>query len=199
MTDRNEERRYHHGHLRAALLEAAEQTLRSQGLAALSLRDLAREVGVSHAAPRRHFPERQDLLDALAQIGYARLGDDILQAISEGGSDYTWRVQRAASSFALFAVTNPALLELMNVTKQRPGAIDVQQSSAAAFAPILHLIQEGQDTGVLRPGAPEELGLILYATMNGIAMLVNTGAIDKERLADLTAMAVAQFLKGAAP
>jgi len=69
MTDRP----YHHGHLRDALLAEAERTLREQGVEQLSLRDLARQAGVSHAAPRRHFADRQALLDALAGAGFARL------------------------------------------------------------------------------------------------------------------------------
>ena len=63
------ERPYHHGNLRSALLAAAERTVRERGVQELSLRELAREVGVSHGAPRRHFPDRQALLDALAESG----------------------------------------------------------------------------------------------------------------------------------
>ena len=67
-------RPYHHGSLRPALLEAAERALDRGGVQALSLRELAREIGVSHAAPRRHFAGKQALLDALAEDGYERLG-----------------------------------------------------------------------------------------------------------------------------
>ena len=67
------ERPYHHGNLRGALLDAAERTVRERGVQALSLRELAREIGVSHGAPRRHFPDRQALLDALAESGFERL------------------------------------------------------------------------------------------------------------------------------
>ena len=70
-------RPYHHGNLRTALLAAAQQTVRERGVAALSLRELAREVGVSHGAPRRHFPDRQALLDALAEDGFERLGGEL--------------------------------------------------------------------------------------------------------------------------
>ncbi|MGW3141017.1 TetR/AcrR family transcriptional regulator, partial [Streptomyces sp. NPDC001139] len=66
-------RRYHHGDLRAALLARAEQTLRERGPGDLSLRELARDLGVSHAAPSRHFKDKQTLLDALAQTGFERL------------------------------------------------------------------------------------------------------------------------------
>ena len=52
------ERPYHHGNLRTALLDAAERTMRDRGVQDLSLRELARDVGVSHGAPRRHFADR---------------------------------------------------------------------------------------------------------------------------------------------
>jgi AcrR family transcriptional regulator len=190
-------RRYHHGDLRAALLETAERSIRARGVAQLSLRDLAKEIGVSHAAPRRHFPERQDLLDALAQAGYARLGERIREAVDGHGLDFAARVHRAAFAFVLFATDNAALLEVMNATKHRPGSTAVVRSSEAAFAPIMALIQDGQADGELGAGEPEEIGLVLYATMNGIATLVNTGAVDARRLDELTRTAVEQFLKGA--
>jgi AcrR family transcriptional regulator len=66
---------YHHGELRAALLQAAGEMLEKQGLASLSLRELARGAGVSHNAPYRHFPDRDSLLAAIAAEGFQRLGD----------------------------------------------------------------------------------------------------------------------------
>src|SRR5262249_42865731 len=72
---------YHHGRLRAALLTEAERVLREDGIEALSLRELARRAGVSHAAPRRHFTDRQALLDALAEAGFTRLADEMHAAI----------------------------------------------------------------------------------------------------------------------
>ena len=65
---------YHHGNLRAALLERAEHKLSREGAHTLSLRELARDVGVSHGAPREHFRNKQALLDALAETGFQRLG-----------------------------------------------------------------------------------------------------------------------------
>ncbi|WAP58220.1 helix-turn-helix domain-containing protein [Streptomyces sp. S465] len=60
-------RPFHHGNLRAVLLDQAELVLRERGIDALSLRELAREAGVSHGAPRSHFIDRNALLDALAE------------------------------------------------------------------------------------------------------------------------------------
>src|ERR1700759_2357082 len=83
-----EARPYHHGNLRTALLAAAEDTLRERGVQALSLRELAREVGVSHAAPRRHFEARQALLDALAEAGFERLGSELRAAAGAAGDGF---------------------------------------------------------------------------------------------------------------
>ncbi|MDA0563387.1 TetR/AcrR family transcriptional regulator [Streptomonospora sp. S1-112] len=199
MPHQTEERRYHHGGLRAALLEAAERSVRDHGVAQLSLRDLAREVGVSHAAPRRHFADRQELLTALAEVGFARLGQDIRGALAETPDEFCARLRGAASAFAHFATGNPALLELMNSTKHHPEAPGVARASDEAFAPILALISEGQQRGLLREGDPQEAGLILFATVNGITTLVNTGLVPAGRLDHLIATAVDLFLRGSAP
>ena len=61
---------YHHGNLRQALLERAAQVIAESGVEALSLRALARDLGVSHAAPSRHFPDRRALLGELAKDGF---------------------------------------------------------------------------------------------------------------------------------
>src|SRR5258706_77678 len=66
---------YHHGDLPAALLRAAGRTLEKRGIGALSLRDTARQAGVSHNAPYRHFSDREALLAALAAEGFAMLGE----------------------------------------------------------------------------------------------------------------------------
>ena len=66
---------YHHGDLRAALLQTAGEVLEKEGLAALSLREVARRAGVSHNAPYRHFPDRDSLLAALAAEGFQQFGN----------------------------------------------------------------------------------------------------------------------------
>src|SRR3954471_16858488 len=106
-----ESRPYHHGDLRAALLAAAERPLRDRGAGALSLRELAREVGVSHAAPGRHFKDKQALLDALALAGYERL-PGALESADDPGLPLEPRLCGLAKTYVGFAVENAALLEL---------------------------------------------------------------------------------------
>src|ERR1700686_3355801 len=93
------DRPYHHGNLREALLQAAERTVRERGVQDLSLRELAREIGVSHAAPRRHFPDRQALLDALAEAGFARLGADLRTAGDRAGEDFQAKLRATAAAY----------------------------------------------------------------------------------------------------
>src|SRR3954463_863897 len=97
-----EARRYHHGNLRSELLGAAERTLRERGAAELSLRELAREVGVSHAAPRRHFRDKQALLDALAENGFERLGRELDEAIGAAGPGFSSRLAAFAQAYGRF-------------------------------------------------------------------------------------------------
>src|SRR5690349_24494150 len=101
-------RPYHHGNLRPALLAAAEGALASGG--DLSLRALAREVGVSHAAPRRHFADKQALLDALAEDGFERLGTAFRETAS---GDFEARMLAFAREYVRFAVEHATLLDLM--------------------------------------------------------------------------------------
>ena len=156
----------------APLLEWMTANLRAD----LSLEALARHAGTSARTLGRRFREQT--------------GTTPLQWVIAA------RVRRAASTFAHFATDNAALLEVMNSTKHRPGASDIPRAAEAAYAPIVDLIRHGQAAGELRAGEPEEIGLVLFATMNGIATLVNTAAIDAERLDDLTDAAVDQFLTG---
>src|SRR6202790_2944547 len=106
------ERPYHHGNLRTALLAQAERTVRERGVQELSLRELARDVGVSHGAPRRHFADRQALLDALAEAGFARLGAELRGAADRAGEDFQARLGATAAAYVRFATRDATLLEL---------------------------------------------------------------------------------------
>src|SRR5438132_7142729 len=76
----NDDTPYHHGALRDALLKAAERVLEREGLAGLTLRAVAREAGVSHAAPTHHFGDLTGLLSELAAIGFRRFNEAMVAA-----------------------------------------------------------------------------------------------------------------------
>jgi AcrR family transcriptional regulator len=187
---------YHHGNLRAALLAQAEQTLREQGLEGLSLRELARHIGVSHGAPRRHFADRQALLDALAESGFARLGAELRGAAESAGEGYEARLRATATAYVRFAIRDAALLELMFAGKQHEQAGALHEAADRAFSVILELIEEGQSNAALEPGDPEHIGLLLFATVQGLATLVTAGIVAPEQVDSLVGDATARFLHG---
>jgi AcrR family transcriptional regulator len=190
------ERPYHHGNLRAALLAQAELIVRERGVQELSLRELAREVGVSHGAPRRHFPDRQALLDALAEDGFARLGAELRGAMDGAGEEFQSRLQATASAYVHFATRDAALLALMFASKHGEQSGALHEAADRAFSVMLELIEQGQAVGAIEPGEPERVGMVLFATIQGIAALVTGGMVDPGQLDGLVADAIAHFLRG---
>ncbi|HTW05414.1 MAG TPA: TetR/AcrR family transcriptional regulator, partial [Streptosporangiaceae bacterium] len=170
-------RPYHHGNLRAVLLAEAERTLRDHGVDQLSLRDLARQAGVSHAAPRRHFADRQALLDALAEAGYLRLGDELRAAIGTTADDFPARLRAAAAAYVRFATRDAALLELMFAVKRGQHSAAVDEAFGRLFTTFDDLLREGQRAGEIQPGDPDRVRLLLLASVLGIAALVTSGSI----------------------
>jgi AcrR family transcriptional regulator len=190
------ERPYHHGNLRRALLDAAERTVRERGVQELSLREIARDVGVSHGAPRRHFPDRQALLDALAETGFGRLRAELRDAVDAAGENFEERLHATAAAYIRFATADPALLELMFAVKHREQADALQQAAEQAFSVMLEVILQGQAEGQLEPGDPERVGLVLFATIQGIAALVTGHMVAPEQLDELLGDSIAHFLRG---
>ncbi|MFJ7078018.1 TetR/AcrR family transcriptional regulator [Streptomyces sp. NPDC098781] len=175
-----ESRPYHHGDLRAALLAAAERTLREKGVGALSLRELAREVGVSHAAPGRHFKDKQALLNALALAGYERLSR-ALDTAEDPALPLEPRLTALARAYLGFAVDNAELLELMYARKHDPEASE--QMAAAVERTVGGLEQvltDAQRRGEIIEGTPEELNLVTGAALHGMAAFIAGGWLTPE-------------------
>jgi AcrR family transcriptional regulator len=190
------ERPYHHGNLRTALLAQAQRTVRERGVSELSLRELARDVGVSHAAPRRHFPDRQALLDALAVAGFDRLGAELRAAMASAGDNFQDRLQATSGAYIQFAIEDAELLDLMFAGKHRESADMLVEAADRAFAVLFELIIQGQADDALEPGDPERVGLVLFATVQGLAALVTSGMVEAGQLDWLLPDAIAHFLRG---
>ncbi len=105
-------RPYHHGDLSRALVEAARRILEAEGPAALSLRAVAREAGVSPAAPYHHFKDKCELIDAVAQQGWEALGEAIAEARRNAPSPRE-ALAEIGVAYVRFARANPALYRVM--------------------------------------------------------------------------------------
>ncbi|MCC8906591.1 TetR/AcrR family transcriptional regulator [Curtobacterium sp. GD1] len=179
------DRPFHHGNLRAVLLDEAVTVLREDGVDGLSLRDLARRAGVSHGAPRSHFVDRQALLDAVAELGFDRLAAAVRRALA-GAGDLDDRFRRVALAYVDFAIDDAALMDLMFQAKTTTRAESVQAAASSLFA-----VLDGAMGSALAGGGDGDarhlFKLLFAATMQGIAALVVSRRIDRaegERLVD---------------
>jgi AcrR family transcriptional regulator len=105
-------RSYHHGDLRAALLAGAQAAVETGGPEAVSLRDLAQSLGVSTAAPYRHFPDRRALLAEVAAQGFRELAAAYAQAQAAAG-DPNQAMRETARAYLNLAFGKPGLFRLM--------------------------------------------------------------------------------------
>ncbi|MFJ9695434.1 TetR/AcrR family transcriptional regulator [Kitasatospora sp. NPDC101183] len=191
---------YHHGDLRAALLERAEQTLRDQGVDALSLRELARALDVSHAAPSRHFKDRRALLDALALTGVQRLTTASRAGLARSGDDFHERVFAFARTYVDFAVDHAALLELAFTRKHEPPVADELHQAWQPFKGDLHaLIAQGQDEGLIRSGNTDRIGAVLSAAVHGLATQAASGQLSGAALDQVFDDLLTHLLRGLRP
>ena len=172
-------RPFHHGNLRAVLLEQVEAMLREGGVDGLSLREVARQAGVSHGAPRSHFIDRQALLDALAEQGFIRFTEHVARAL-DGGGGFAERFRRVGRAYVNFAVDNAALMELMFT--ERSG--DTAGPVAAAAGRLFRVLDEAMGApsdNVEDHDARERFKFLFAATMQGTAALITAQRISQSQ------------------
>lgn len=163
---------YHHGDLRAAVIAAGLARLQSGDGGELGLRALARDVGVSATALYRHFPDKEALLDALADEGLRRLGALQAQAwLKAGGGIAGFKATGAA--YVRFAHDEPALFRL-SFTRQMPDRKEGGDGGEVAY----NLLRAG--VGEALPGVkdPDVAALHAWSLVHGLAMLILDRRID---------------------
>ena len=193
-------RPYHHGHLREALLREAESALVTGGVKSISLRELSRELGVSHTSPRRHFADKQALLDALAQRGFERFDLTLGRAARDRGQDFKARLTKLTRAYVNFALKYPALLGLMFEDKHRVDAPpELLVASEKAFSHAAMTFAEGQDAGEVVSGDPGRLSLVVFAAMQGLIAISTDGKFKGIPLDTLVGEIIERIILGLRP
>jgi AcrR family transcriptional regulator len=193
-------RSYHHGDLRAALLEQAELTLREKGAAALSLRELARGIGVSHAAPSRHFKDRRALLDALALVGFDRMTARLTRVDPGPDAGFRTRLDALAQECVEFAVHESELMALMFSRKQDTDGLDeIHKAWMRLGAPVFATIADGQRSGDVHEGDVERIALSAFVVVHGVASLAAVGVVPEDETAQALEDALTHLVKGLRP
>ncbi|GLY16196.1 TetR/AcrR family transcriptional regulator [Kineosporia rhizophila] len=189
-------RPFHHGNLRAVLLEHAETVLRERGLDALSLRELAREAGVSHGAPRSHFVDRNALIDALAVRGFTRLSEDLDRAASSRPDDWFAALRAAGAAYLAFAQNDAALHELMFAAKMDRPSEAVLEAAEGLFATLNGILRAGIAAEAFPEGEMQRLGMLLMMALQGTGALVTSRRITPEHGGALLNDAVTVLVRG---
>jgi AcrR family transcriptional regulator len=169
---------YHHGNLRAALVEAAVGLVQREGVEALTLRGVARLAGVSSAAPYRHFADKRALLAAVAEEGFRLLARALRDAGAAG--DPRARFRARGPAYVGFATAHPSHFRVMfgRELADRSGYAGLRDASQAAFDAMVEGMKDAQKAGVVREGDPRELGLTAWAAMHGLATLLLDGRLQ---------------------
>jgi AcrR family transcriptional regulator len=164
--------RYHHGDLRGALLDAAEWLLARRGAESLTLRDVARRAGVSHAAPYHHFAGLAELLAALAERSFAQLGAAMQAGVDAHPGDARAQLTAIAAAYVDFARQRPARFRLMfgPVLASRSRHPSLQRAADATFAVLLAAATR------FDPAAGPLLALSGWSLAHGVSHLDLDGA-----------------------
>ncbi len=173
---------YHHGNLREALLNSADQLLREKGPEGISLRAVARQAGVSQTAPYRHFSDKDELLAGVAEIGFTRMHENMWK-LGNQFEDFGDRLKALGLGYITFALGNPNLFRLMFGTlRARSEEVpDLKTACDEGYEVLLGTIREGQSAGVFREGDVELLAVAAWSQVHGMAHLAIDGVLEKKR------------------
>jgi len=164
---------YHHGNLRAALIEAATALLEAKGPLGVTLRGAARRAGVSQTAPYRHFQSKGALLAAVAEEGFRRLARTITRAARRCRDDPIHALQAMAVAMVGFAAKHPSHYRLMSGPAVRgrdhPA---LREAAVAAWTILTEAVRDCQRAGGIRGGDSAELAFVLWCLVHGLSVLV---------------------------
>jgi AcrR family transcriptional regulator len=156
---------YHHGDLRSALLQAAVQEISTAGVAHLSLRELARRAGVSHAAPAHHFGDKTGLLTALATEGFRILHEHTSPVLGRPDA-----LVRAGEQYVAFALAHPAHFSVMfdpHLLRMGDAALNAERN--LAFDNFFTAVQ--QTTGTEDAEQVALQAMAAWSVVHGVAVL----------------------------
>lgn len=184
MTQSNKNSTYHHGNLRTALLNAARELAAENTIDSITLREVARRAGVSHAAPYHHFADKRALLRALAIDAFTELGKQIKE---QWQTDPVQNLKAIGMVYVQFALSHPTEFRFMfRKTLCEPVGTPDELTEIAnhIFEMLISTIRTMQDTGLAITGNPQELALIVWSTIHGLSNLLIDAPIAPQPIPD---------------
>jgi AcrR family transcriptional regulator len=172
---------YHHGDLRAALIEATEALLAERGPGGFSLREVARRLGVSPAAPAHHFGSAEGLLAAVATLAFEGLTAELEAGNRRGADDPLARLREQGVGYVSFALRHPGRFDLMFRCVAEPDEA-LAKAALAAFEKLETGVRDwlGAASGAPLTAAQRQTLLAVWSIVHGFAHLALAGQFDRQ-------------------
>lgn len=195
-------KKYHHGDLKNALIQAGVEILAKEGVGGLSLRKVAGRAGVSHSAPYAHFADKQALIAAISTEGFNQLYEELDAAVSPHAENTKLQLDEGIKAYVRFAMENADTFNIMfsgvlEKEKEYPAFVEISQKT---FRLVVKVVAACQQAGVLRASPPEMLAVAIWGQVHGIVSLALEGQIshtvlDQHSLEELVSFAIGTTLK----
>jgi len=171
---------YHHGDLKNALIQAGVEILAEEGLGGLSLRKVAKQAGVSHAAPYSHFKDKQALIAAISTEGFKQLHTQIRAVLKKHQAEPEILLVETAWAYLQFALNEPDRFKLMfsSALEKEKEYPDFIAASKESFLQLIEIVKVCQQGGVLKQGPAELVAVSVWSTVHGFTALLLEGQIS---------------------
>jgi AcrR family transcriptional regulator len=181
-TGRPARRDYHHGNLKNVLIDAAISQIATHGARDLSLRELARSIGVSHASTYRHFPNKESVLATIAEQGFEELTRAMEAAARPHAGDPLEMLQATGVAYVDFGVSYPHHLQIMfgDAITRHEDYPTLVEASKKAYEVLVSVVREGQQAGRISARDERLVALTAWAQVHGLAMLIASGQIRSD-------------------
>lgn len=194
-------KKYHHGDLKNALIQAGVEILSKEGMEGLSLRKVAQRAGVSHSAPYSHFPDKQSLIAAISTEGFNQLYAELDAAILAYPKNPKKQLQQGIQAYVQFALNNTDTFKIMfsgvlEKEKEYPAFVEI---SSKTFRRVVDVVRACQEAGILSSTPSEMMAVAVWGQVHGIVSLALEGQIshsvlDSHEIQDVVAFAVEQMV-----
>lgn len=166
--------RYHHGDLRSALVSETAKIVAAEGRQSVTIRELAKRLGVSRNAPYRHFTDKNELLCAVAEVAFYEFANVLKEARNHSGDTALQQLYKMGIAYLEFSQANGAIYKLMFndplISENKTPSL--QQASDATFGVLLEMLKYCQQQGVINRQSEELQAMFVWSSIHGLSSIL---------------------------